>query len=73
MAVERLSDMDTCRLCGMPYGNPDPRLSASRSYCVRCGNLPRNIMVVLEMHGRQLAEKVRQVEKASADGTRPGD
>ncbi len=72
MVLERLSDMDTCKACGMPYGNPDPQLSTSRTYCVRCANLPQNIMAVLEMHARQLAEKARQAGKGETNGTPSG-
>jgi hypothetical protein len=46
----------------MPYGNPNPQMAASRSYCERCANLPENIMAVLELQCKQLAEKRRQVK-----------
>ncbi len=56
------AQMDTCKSCGMPYGNPSPQMAASRSYCERCANLPENIMAVVELQCKQLAEKRRQVK-----------
>ena len=60
MKPETLDQMDTCKSCGTPYGNPLPEMAATRSYCERCANLPGNIMAVLELQCKQLARKARE-------------
>jgi hypothetical protein len=50
----------------MPYGNPQPQMSSNRSYCERCSNLPENIMAVLELQCKQLAQKAQEVKDPTA-------
>lgn len=61
MEMELPVQQDTCKSCGMPFGRPVPELSASRSYCERCANLPGNIMAILEVHARQMSEKSQEI------------
>ena len=71
MELERYTQEDTCRSCGMPYGNPHPQMSSIRSYCERCANLPENIMAILELQCKQLAQKAQEVKDPTSPGKAP--
>ncbi len=71
MKIELPIQQDTCKSCGMPYGSPQRELSATRFYCVRCANLPQNIMDVLDQHCRQLAQKAEEVKSPVSDAEPP--
>jgi hypothetical protein len=67
---EELNQGETCRSCGMPYGQPQPETPSIRSYCHRCANLPENILAVLELRCKQLAQKAMEVEDPIATITK---
>ncbi len=59
---------NTCKACGLPYGNPAPEQSQSRFYCRRCANLPHNVTAILELHTKQFAERTQKVEATLPSG-----